>query len=203
MHLAVASLKGGVGKTTTAIHLAAYLQQDQPTLLIDADRNRSALVWAKEDKLPFMVASQAGAVAIIARYTHIIIDMRGGPEEEEFVDLANANDLMIIPTTPNHLDLDATIKAVEILRKHQVDVKKYKVLLTKVDYRTVSSKTARYFLEENKIPLFTTEIPLSVAFERAAQHGKIVKDYSDEGAKRGWQRYVQLGKEILGKRGNG
>lgn len=78
MHLAVASLKGGVGKTTTAIHLAAYLQQDQPTLLIDADRNRSALVWAKEDKLPFMVASQAGAVAIIARYTHIIIDMRGG-----------------------------------------------------------------------------------------------------------------------------
>ncbi|HIK37206.1 MAG: ParA family protein [Geminocystis sp.] len=202
MHLAVASLKGGVGKTTTAIHLAAYFQQDKPTLLIDADRNRSALVWAKEDKLPFMVASQAGAVAIIARYTHVIIDMRGGPEEEEFVDLAKSNDLMIIPTTPNHLDLDATIKAVEILRKHQVSVNKYKVLLTKVDYRTVSSKTARYFLEENKIPLFKTEIPLLVAFERAAQHGKTVKDYSDEGAKKGWQKYAQLGKEILGKRGN-
>ena len=61
MIIAITALKGGVGKTTTAVHLAAYFQTLAPTLLIDADKNRSALVWSKEDKLPFYVASQAGA----------------------------------------------------------------------------------------------------------------------------------------------
>ena len=37
MHVAVASFKGGVGKTTTAIHIAAYLQTLGPTLLLDGD----------------------------------------------------------------------------------------------------------------------------------------------------------------------
>ncbi|QKD81208.1 ParA family protein [Thermoleptolyngbya sichuanensis A183] len=34
--------KGGVGKTTAAIHLAAFLQAQGETLPIDADPNRSA-----------------------------------------------------------------------------------------------------------------------------------------------------------------
>lgn len=54
MIIAVTALKGGVGKTTTAIHIAAYLQQKAPTLLIDADKNRSALHWSREDTLPFL-----------------------------------------------------------------------------------------------------------------------------------------------------
>jgi len=196
MLIAIASLKGGVGKTTTAIHLAAYLQTDQPTLLVDADRNRSALVWAREEKLPFTVASQAGSAPFMATHKHIVTDMRGGPEEEDFVDLAKGNDLMIIPTTPNHLDLDATIKAVEMLKKHNVN--NYKILLTKVDSRTSNSRTAKYFLKEQNLPLFKTEIPLLIAFERASQHGKTVKDYSDDRAKVAWKKYRDVGKEIMG-----
>ena len=46
MIVTVASFKGGVGKTTTAIHLAAFLQGYAETLLIDADPNRSAQSWA-------------------------------------------------------------------------------------------------------------------------------------------------------------
>ena len=42
MFITVASYKGGVGKTTTAVHLAAYLQTLAATLLIDGDPNRSA-----------------------------------------------------------------------------------------------------------------------------------------------------------------
>jgi chromosome partitioning protein len=42
MIITIASFKGGVSKTTTAVHLAAYLQKRSPTLLIDGDPNRSA-----------------------------------------------------------------------------------------------------------------------------------------------------------------
>lgn len=51
----VASFKGGVEKTTTALHLAAYLQSKAPALLVDGDLNRSALDWAARGSLPFKV----------------------------------------------------------------------------------------------------------------------------------------------------
>src|SRR5262245_48941198 len=44
LRVAVANLKGGTGKTTTAVHLACRLAEDRRTLLIDADPQQSALV---------------------------------------------------------------------------------------------------------------------------------------------------------------
>lgn len=194
MIISITALKGGVGKTTTSIHLAAYLQQKAPTLLIDADRNRSALIWSREDKLPFHVASQAGSTAIIRKYPHIIVDTRARPEPEEFKDLADGSDLLIVPTTPNHLDLDATFKAVEQLQALHAN---FKVLLTKVDARTKNGREAKQRLKDAKFPLFKTEIPLLVAFERASQRGVIIKDYPDPRSKIAWSAYEAVGKEIL------
>lgn len=193
MIIAITALKGGVGKTTTAVHLAAYFQTLAPTLLIDADKNRSALVWSKEDKLPFYVASQAGAPGLIKKFTHIIIDTQARPEPEELEDLAAGSDLLILPTTPNHLDLDTTVKAIELLSKLSAN---YKVLLTKVDSRTKNGKDARDFLQEAKLPMFKTEIPLLVAFQRSPSRGVVVQDYPDRRAKIGWNRYKDVGKEI-------
>jgi len=39
MIITVASFKGGQAKTTTAVHLAAILHEQTPTLLIDGDPN--------------------------------------------------------------------------------------------------------------------------------------------------------------------
>ena len=49
MILTVAAFKGGVGKTTSAVHLATFLQEQQPTLLVDGDPNRSATNWSKRE----------------------------------------------------------------------------------------------------------------------------------------------------------
>ncbi len=162
---------------------------------MDADRNRSALVWATDDYLPFTVASQAGSAVFIAKHEHIITDMKAGPEEADLVDLARGNDLVILPTTPNHLDLNSTVRTVDIFKKHNIT--NYKVLLTKVDPRTTSSRTANLFLDDQKLPVFKAQIPLLVAFERASQHGKTVKDYSDNRAKKAWKKYQEVGREAL------
>jgi chromosome partitioning protein len=195
MIITITALKGGVGKTTTSIHLAAYLQENAPTLLIDADRNRSALVWSREDKLPFTVASQAGATAIIGKYTHIITDTQARPEKDELQDLVASSDLLIVPTTPNHLDIDTTIKSVELLESLGA---KYKVLLTQVDSRTKTGRNAKQILEEAKVPMFKTDIPLLVAFERSSSRGVIIRDYGDPRAQFGWTKYQAVGKEVLG-----
>ena len=194
MIIAITALKGGVGKTTTAIHLAAYLQEKAPTLLIDADRNRSALVWSRDEKLPFAVASQAGSPKLMKKYEHIVIDMKARPENEDLRDLVEGSDLVIIPTTPNHLDLDATVKAVDILEPLQAN---YKILLTQVDSRTISGQKAHQFLTEAKLPLFKTAIPKLVAFERAPMRGVIVKDYPDPRSRTAWASYEAVGREIL------
>jgi chromosome partitioning protein len=56
--LSVVSTKGGVGKTVTAVHLAAYFQQFGQTLLVDGDATRSASLWAQPGKLPFKVVPE-------------------------------------------------------------------------------------------------------------------------------------------------
>ena len=194
MIIAITAWKGGVGKTTTAVHLGAYLQSQAPTLIIDADRNRSALIWAREDQLPCYVASQAGSTHLIRKYPHIIVDTRARPEPEEFRDLAEGSDLLIVPTTPNHLDIDATFKAVEQLGSLKTD---YRILLTKVDARTKTGREAKARLKAANLPLFKTDIPLLVAFERASQQGVVVKDCGDPKANFAWRKYQAIGREIL------
>ena len=49
MRLTVGHLKGGTGKTTTAVHLALGLARSGRTLLVDADPDQDgALAWSQE-----------------------------------------------------------------------------------------------------------------------------------------------------------
>jgi hypothetical protein len=74
MIVTLTSFKGGVGKTTTALHLAAYLQTKAPALLVDGDLNRSALDWAARGSLPFKVVDEKQGVRFARDYEHIVID---------------------------------------------------------------------------------------------------------------------------------
>jgi chromosome partitioning protein len=61
--LTITGYKGGVGKSTTAIHLATFLSEQGKTILVDGDQNRTALAWAARGSLPFLSqtsASQSG-----------------------------------------------------------------------------------------------------------------------------------------------
>lgn len=197
MDVTVASNKGGVGKTTTAMHFAAYLQTLAPTLLVDNDPNRSAIGWASrsEGGLPFRVVDINQSVRAARDYEHVVFDTKARPDREELKTLAEGCDLMVIPTTPDAMSLEALMSTVGILQS--LGVKHYKILLTIIpSYPERDGEEARKMLEANGYPLFSTGIREAKAFKLAALNGQLVHQMKGPRAAVCWEDYVKAGAEL-------
>src|SRR5215210_3389335 len=133
MIVTVASFKGGVGKTVTAVHLGAYLRQSGSTVLVDGDPNRSATGWASRGNLPFKVVDERQAVRYAREFEHIVIDTEARPNREDVETLAGGCDLLVIPTSPDALALDALLLLVDTLE--EIEANRYRALLTLIPPR--------------------------------------------------------------------
>lgn len=196
MIVTVASFKGGVGKTTTAIHLAAFLQGYAETLLIDADPNQSALAWASRGELPFLVVDQWQARELPTPHGHVVIDTQARPIADDLALLAASCDLLVLPSTPDILALDALTLMVEHLAG--LPVAPYRILLTMIPpHPSRAGAEVRTLLMSTGLPLFAGSIRRYSAFQKAALAGAAVYDVKDPKAEVGWQDYVAVGKEVL------
>lgn len=197
MIITVTSYKGGVGKTTTAIHLACYIQQQKGSvLLIDGDPNRSCLAWSKRGSLPFTVVDERAAPKHIRNYDNIVIDTAARPEEDELAALLEGCDLLLLPTTPDAMSLDALSLTVSALK--QLSASNYKALLTIIPPKpNRDGEEAREILSASGIPLLNNGIRRLVAFKRAALQGVPVYEVKDRG-KEAWKDYEAIGGELDG-----
>lgn len=203
---AVAALKGGVGKTTIAVHFGACLHAaGKRVLLVDADPQGSLRKWAaraeaKGHDAPAVVGLEGSRLRkdlerVAAAFDVAILDAPPQLGAESRAAMLAA-DLVIIPSAPGATDvwsLEETLAVLTDARSLRPELEA-RLLLNRAD-RTTLATVARGALERADVPLLTTTMHLRVAYGEAMAAGQGVTDYapSSEAAR----EVRRLTKELL------
>jgi len=192
--LTVTGYKGGIGKSTTAFHVAAYFSDIGKTVLVDGDPNRTAVKWAgrSSEPLPFTVVDQRQAMRLAAGAEYLIIDTPARPNSDDLKELAKGCELLILPTSPDVVSLEPMLETARDLENA-----KYRALITLVPpHPSREGELMRDDLRQEGIPVFETMIRRTVGFAKAALAGRPIRDIEDSRTRAAWEDYKALGEEI-------
>jgi chromosome partitioning protein len=169
MRLALTNLKGGTAKTTSAVYLACVLAKRGSVVLVDADPQGSASLWAEAaSDLPFATVAVANtAVArtvldLTQRWDHVVVDTAPGQIPITTAAL-QVVDLALVPITTGSVDLVRWGTTADLISSAQGSNTELRAatLLTKTRATTISRRDVRQGLEsDGRLPVLQTEVPL-------------------------------------------
>ena len=192
--IALAGQKGGAGKSTVAISLAAEcLGRGWRVLLVDADPQGSARTWgavASEagHPAPTVVAMganlhQPGQLPALAKgYDLVIIDCPPRHTEAQRAALMVA-DLALVPSGPSATDVWALAESVELVKTAQrvrPQLKAAAVVTRKVP-GTIIGREASEALKAAGLPVLRSELGFRVAYQESPAAGLGVTTYEPAG----------------------
>jgi chromosome partitioning protein len=187
MIISIVNQKGGVGKTTTAINLAASLKRkNNRVLLIDADPQGSATQWhAVEGNNAFELLHHPEPVRksdieeLSQDYDYVVID---APPAIGHItkSILTVTELAIVPLSPSSLDIWSCwgmLKIVDEVRSHNPDLE-IKLLINRKIPGTRVGRDAREAMEVFKLDVLETELCQRVAFIDSLTSGVSVMQYA-------------------------
>jgi chromosome partitioning protein len=182
LRIAVANQKGGTGKTTLTVNLAAGFHRRGETVVLDADPQGSAGDWARldnaENDLPPIRKIGADVVrtsiARAGRSTRfVLVDCPPHLQSDALQQVMSEVDVVLIPVLPSPLDLWASVgmaAAVQDARRGNPGLRAYMVL-NQLETRNALSRSMHQALAEFEVPVLASGLARRAAFRNAALEG--------------------------------
>jgi len=189
--IAVVGNKGGAGKTTLSVNLAAGISQNSSIAVIDADPQGSSLQWRAiaGDNVNFPVYAptfslKQQAQSYVSKKDHVLIDCPPSVKSPETLAVLEFADIALIPVQPSPIDLWATVhieKAIKEAREVNPELRAL-LVINQLESRTTLSKLVRDVLSEIDLPVADTAIRRRAIYRNSALEGKSVYGIGKRGA---------------------
>ncbi|MFZ1932678.1 MAG: division plane positioning ATPase MipZ [Thermoguttaceae bacterium] len=206
MIIAIANSKGGVGKSTVAVHLAAWLyKQGHRVTLADCDTQQSSSEWIREAvpqvkavrlDNPDMILSE---LPLLAADTDFVVADGPGSQTETSRALLLRADLAIVPCKASMLEARALAKATEVLRVSQdirAGLPRAIIVLSMVGKNYRLTKDMRDAAAAFDLPLATRPLILRQIYADAPGQGAVVWNMGSR-AKEAADEVDEIFREIL------
>jgi chromosome partitioning protein len=189
---AVINQKGGAGKTTLAMNLAAGLARRADTVVIDLDPQGSSRQWASLGSAPFPATVKQIAGKWDARtlhqnyraYRHMVLDCPPSIDSHASLQALRACDVALIPVLPSPVDLWASLRLpqeIEEARKANSTLRAY-LVLNQLEPKSALSAAMHEALAEFGVPVLEATVRRRAAYRSAALEGVSVYQMGSRGA---------------------